>query len=173
MKKLLIPLIIFLPIALICADTLSLPINRIAVITNNTISRVLLKFDTDTLSNVQVDYAEIVIPHFLTTGKMTIEGHRLTTNWNSTTVNWNSFNRPGGDFDTTTNARYTTSASVNLPVILDITEFVKNWVNNGNNYGILLKRPAYEGNGFRNEVTLLRSTLANARIRIFFARLED
>jgi hypothetical protein len=155
------------------ADTLNLSISQIATISNNGINRILLRFNTSVLNNNQVDYAEIIIPHFLTTGKMIIEGHRLTTNWNSTSVNWNSFNRPGGDYDTITHTRYTTSASVNLPVILDITEFVKNWLNNGNNYGILLKRPFYEGNGFRNEVTLLRNTLANARVRIYFARTEE
>jgi hypothetical protein len=168
MKKLLIPLVIFLPLALICADTLSLPISRIAVITNNTISRVLLRFDTDTLSNVQVDYAEIVIPHFLTSGKIAIEGYRLTTNWNPTTVRWNSFIRPGGDYDTTSNTRYITSSSENYPIILNITEFIKNWLNSGNNYGILLKRPIYEGNGFTGNIQFLRNALMNAKVRIFY-----
>ena len=173
MRKYVILLAIVTAFSLTYADTLSLSISQIATISNNGTNRILLRFNVSSLNNNQVDYAEIVIPHFLTTGKMVIEGYRLTTNWNPTTVNWNSFNRPGGDYDTITRARYTTSASVNLPVILDITEFVKNWVNNGNNCGILLKRPYYEGNGFRNEVTLLRNTLANARIRIFFARLEE
>lgn len=173
MRKCLILLVVIMAFSLSYADTLSLSIGQIATISNNSINRVLLRFDVSSFSNTQVDYAEIVIPHFLSSGKMVIEGYRLITNWNSTTVNWNSFNRPGGDYDTITRTRYTTSASVNLPVILDITEFVKHWVNNGNNCGILLKRPYYEGNGFRNEVTLLRNTLANARIRIFFARTEE
>ncbi len=173
MRKCIILLLIAIIFSLSYADTLSLPISQVATISNNGISRILLRFNTNTLNNVQVDYAEIVIPHFLTSGKMIIEGYRLTTNWNPSMINWNSFNRPGGDYDTITHTRYTTSASVNLPVILDITEFVKNWLNNDNNFGILLKRPYYEGNGFRNEVTLLRNTLANARIRIFFARREE
>jgi len=173
MRKCIILLSFIIIFSLSYADTLSLSISQIATISNNGINRILLRFNTDVFHNTQVDYAEIVIPHFLTSGKMIIEGYRLTTNWSQTAVNWNSFNRPGGDYDTITRTRYTTSASVNLPVILDITEFVQNWVNNGNNCGILLKRPYYEGNGFRNEVTLLRNTLANARIRIFFARLEE
>ena len=173
MKKFLIFLVCLIMFSLIYADTLSLPIGQIATISNNGTSRLLLRFNVSSLNNTQVDYAEIVVPHFLTSGKMVIEGYRLTTNWNQTTVNWNSFNRPGGDYDTITRTRYTTSVSVNLPVILDVTEFVQNWVNNGNNCGILLKRPYYEGNGFRNEVTLLRNTLANARVRIFYARTEE
>ena len=173
MRKYVILLVIFILFSFTYADVIELPISQVATITNNNINRVLLRFDFTSLNNTQVDYAEIVIPHFLTAGKIVIEGYRLTSSWNSVSVNWNSFNRPGGDYDTITRTRYTTSASINLPVILDITEFVKNWLNNGSNYGILLKRPYYEGNGFRNEVTLLRNTLTNARIRIFFARREE
>ena len=173
MRKFVILLAVVITFSLAYSDILSLPIGQITTISNNGINRILLRFDINSLNNTQVDYAEIVIPHFLTSGKIVIEGYRLTSSWNSVSVNWNSFNRPGGDYDTITRTRYTTSASINLPVILDITEFVKNWLNNGSNYGILLKRPYYEGNGFRNEVTLLRNTLTNARIRIFFARLEE
>lgn len=140
------------------ADTLSLPIRQIMVIRSGLVNRIRVLFDISTLQNARVDYAEIVIPHFLSQGEMVLEGWRLVTH---------------NEYDTTFHTRYNTDASVNLPVILDITEFVKYWVGNSNNYGILLKRPYYEGGGFRGELQNLRNALLNARIRIFFVRERE
>ncbi len=173
MRKYVILLIVVLMFSLSYADTLNFSLSQVALIRNNNINRLLVKFNVSILNNVEIDYAEIVIPHFLTTGKIVIEGHRLLTNWNSSTVNWNSFGHAGGDYDTTIRTQYTTSVSRNKPIILEVTKFVENWVKTGNNYGLILKRPYYEGNGFGNEGTLLRNTLVNARLRIFYTRLAE
>jgi hypothetical protein len=139
------------------ADTLSLSIGQITVVRSGIENRIRLGLDISPLENARIDYAEILIPHFLNEGEMVLEGWRL-----------NSEN--SDDYDTTYYARYATEASINLPVILDITDFMQYWVENGNNYGILLKRPYYEGGGFRGELQGLRNALANARIRVFFIR---
>jgi len=144
----------------ISADTLSLTISQISVIRVSNVNRVRVNFDISPLENTRIDYAEIIIPHFLTQGTLTVEGWRL----NSENPN---------DYDTTYNAHYNTHASLNLPIILDITKFIKHWVENGNNFGILLKRPYYEGGGFRSELQSLRNALANARIKIFFIRESE
>jgi len=141
----------------VSADTLSLPIGQVTVVQNGTVNRIRLGVDVSALQNTRVDYAEIMIPHFLTTGALTIEGWRLTA-------------QNAVVYDTNYHARNTTKASVNLPVILDITDFMQYWVENGNNYGVLLKRPYYEGGGFNGELQGLRNALANARIRVFYVR---
>jgi hypothetical protein len=142
---------------LVSADTLSLPIGQVTVVRSGEVNRIQFGLDISPLDNARVDYAEILIPHFLNEGEMELEGWRL-----------NSEN--SDDYDTTYYARYATEASINLPVILDITDFMQYWIENGNNYGILLKRPYYEGGGFRGELQGLRNALANARIRVFFIR---
>lgn len=144
----------------ISADTLSLTIGQISVIRVSNVNRIRVNFDISPLENTKVDYAEIMVPHFLTSGAITVEGWRL----NSETPN---------DYDTAYNALYKTHASLNLPIILDITKFIKYWVENGNNFGILLKRPYYEGGGFRGELQNLGNALANARIRVFFNQERD
>ena len=101
-----------------------------------------------------------MIPHFLTSGEIVLEGWRLLSE--------NPL-----EFDTTYHARYSIEASINLPVILDITDFMQYWVENGKNFGILLKRPYYQGGGFKGELQGLRNALANARIRVFFIRERE
>ena len=159
MKNLiLVPLFILLIVGmtqLTFSDTLSLTIGHVTVIRSGEVNRVRIWLDISPLHNTRVDYAEILIPHFLTSGEIVLEGWRLLSENPS-------------EYDTTYHARYATDASVNLLVILDITDFVKYWVENGNNFGILLKRPYYEGGGFRGELQGLRNALTNARIRVFF-----
>lgn len=147
-------LLIFAPLF---ADTLNLPIGQVMVRPSGRVNRIQVSLDVSCLRDCQVDYAEILIPHFLTQGAITIEGWRLRSN------------NPD-DYDTTYHSRYVTDAEVRLPVVLDITEFVKHWLANGNNFGILLKRPYYEGGGFRGELQNLRNALTNARVRVFFVR---
>lgn len=144
----------------VSADTLSLPIGQVMVISSGNVNRIHLGLNITQLQNTRVDYAEIMIPHFLTSGAITVEGWRLTS-------------QNAVVYDTIYHARNTTKASVNLPVILDITDFMQYWVENGNNFGILLKRPYYEGGGFRGELQNLRIALSNARIRVFFIRKSD
>ena len=142
------------------ADTLNLPIGQITVIRNGEVNRIRLTFDLSALNNKRVDYAEILIPHFLTNGRIVLEAWRLTSG------NTNNY-------DSTYRVRFTAKASVNLPAALDITEFVKYWVDNGNNHGVLLKRPNYEGGSFRGELQSLRQALSNARLRVFFTKESE
>ncbi|MDH5683809.1 MAG: hypothetical protein OEZ20_05035 [candidate division WOR-3 bacterium] len=155
MKNFLILSAIALTISLTFADTLSLPVGQVTVIRSGEVNRVRIGFDISALENARVDYAEILIPHFLTSDEIVLEGWRLLSESPS-------------EYDTTFHARYTTEASVNLPVILDITDFMKYWVGNSNNFGVLLKRPYYQGGGFRGELQNLMNALTNARIRVFF-----
>ncbi|MDH5186058.1 MAG: hypothetical protein OEW70_03235 [candidate division WOR-3 bacterium] len=155
MKNFLILSAIALTISLTFADTLSLPVGQVTVIRSGAVNRIRVLFDISTLQNARVDYAEILIPHFLNEGEIVLEGWRLIS-------------ENPDDYDTTFHARYTTEASVNLPVILDITDFMKYWVGNSNNFGVLLKRPYYQGGGFRGELQNLMNALTNARIRVFF-----
>ncbi len=136
-------------------DTLSLQIGQVTVIRSGEVYRVRIEFDISALENTRVDYAEILIPHFLSSGEIVLEGWRLISQ---------------NEYDTTFHARYSIKASINLPVILDITDFMQYWVENGNNFGILLKRPYYQGGGFRGELQGLRNALTNSRIRVFFIR---
>ena len=140
------------------SDTLSLPIGQVTVIRSGEVNRVRIGFDISALENTRVDYAEIQIPHFLTEGEIVLEGWRLVSQ---------------NEYDTTFHARYSIEASINLPVILDITDFMQYWVEDGNNFGILLKRPYYQGGGFRGELQGLRNALTNARIRVFFIRERE
>ena len=140
------------------SDTLSLPIGQVTVIRSGEVYRVRIEFDISALENARVDYAEILIPHFLTEGRLVLEGWRLISQ---------------NEYDSIFHARYTTDALVNLPVVLDITEFLQYWLENGNNFGILLKRPYFEGGGFSGELQELRNALANARIRVFFIRERE
>ena len=157
------PLLLLLIVGMIqqsYSDTLSLPIGQVTVIRSGEVYRVRIGFDISPLENTRVDYAEIMIPHFLTSGEMVLEGWRLLSENPS-------------EYDTTFHARYSIEASVNLPVILDITDFMLYWAENGNNFGILLKRPYYQRGGFRGELQGLRNALANARIRVFFIRERE
>ncbi len=140
------------------ADTLSLPIGQVTVIRSGEVYRVRIGFDISALENARVDYAEILIPHFLTEGEIVLEGWRLISQ---------------NEYDTTFHARYSIEASINLPVILDITDFMQYWVENGNNFGILLKRPYYQGGGFRGELQGLRNALANSRIKVFYNYIRE
>uniref|UniRef100_A0A7C6A9G6 Uncharacterized protein n=1 Tax=candidate division WOR-3 bacterium TaxID=2052148 RepID=A0A7C6A9G6_UNCW3 len=153
-------LIIFalpLIVAMGSADTLNLSLSEVLVQNRGVVNRILISFNISALRDCRVDYAEILIPHFLTQGAITIEAWRLRS-------------ENPDDYDTTYHSRYVTDAEIRLPVILDITEFVKHWQKNGNNFGILLKRPHYEGGGFRGELQALRNALTNARVRVFFVR---
>jgi hypothetical protein len=164
MKNLILaPLLLLLIVGMIqqsYSDTLSLPIGQVTVIRSGEVNRVRIGFDISALEYTRVDYAEILIPHFLTEGEIVLEGWRLLS-------------EDPQEYDTTFHTRYSIDASINLPVILDITDFMQYWVENGNNFGILLKRPYYQGGGFRGELQNLRNALANARIRVFFIRERD
>lgn len=82
------------------ADTLSLPLGKVTVIRSGEVNRIRLGLDITPLQNTRVDYAEILMPHFLTEGEIVLEGWRL-----------NSEN--SDDYDTTYYVRYATGASIN------------------------------------------------------------
>ncbi|MEO0130704.1 MAG: DNRLRE domain-containing protein [candidate division WOR-3 bacterium] len=159
---------------LVFADTLSIPVYEYAVIRGNVrgreVSRVLLRFDLRVLEGKEIFYGEIIIPNFLDSSYLTLEGWRLTTNWQRNNVNWNSFRRPGGDYDTTFKTNFIMTAHNEDYGYLDITRYLRYWLNNGNNFGILLKRPYYEGDGFLNEINNLRRVLDLIRLKIYYVR---
>ncbi len=157
----------------ILADTLSMPISEFAIIQgkigNRMVSRLLIRFDLSGLLGKKVYYGEIKIPNFLQEGELTFEGWRMITEWNRNNVNWNSFRRPGGDYDTTDKAHFKIEAFGWNPIILDITRFLRYWLERGENYGLLLKRPYYENDGFGVEMERLRGVMERVRLKVYYA----
>jgi hypothetical protein len=80
MKNLILaPLLLLLIVGMIqqsYSDTLSLPIGQVTVIRSGEVNRVRIGFDISALEYTRVDYAEILIPHFLTEGEIVLEGWR-------------------------------------------------------------------------------------------------
>lgn len=154
------------------SDTLSIPIREFAVISGiikgRTVTRVLIRFDLSALHGKKVDYGAIKVPNFLEQGGLAIEAWRLTTDWDKNTVKWGSFQKPGGDYDGAYKAHFMLSSDDENPVILDITKFLKHWIKKGENYGLLLKRPYYENDGFGIEIERLRQVIEGTRLKIYY-----
>jgi len=126
-------------------------------------------------SQCEVDFAEITIPYFLPTGFtgiLQVEGKVLTRSWNRGTVTWtNPWQKAGGDYDTTKSASFALGKVGNVPVRLDVTELVSDWVNGScPNYGILLKRPPEEGDAFKTEIADLQRNLNQVRMKVYYHR---
>lgn len=164
------------------ADTLSVRLNQIAAI-SGTIkgqerARVVLSFPLpERVLGSRIDFVKLEFPAVLRTDtnyRYTIEGYRITTRWEERRVTWNSpWRRPGGDFDSSRICWFTTATSDSHPVVLDITNAVKDWQANGNNFGLLLKRPEYEGGGFWTEIEGLRGALNSARVKFYFVPIQE
>lgn len=156
-----------------------LSITELAVITGGDpeISRVVLKFDlSNIVQNNNLDYAEIQFPSFSVVGgeAMTVQGFRLVTDWDEETVTWDSpWETPGGDYDTTDHVAFRCGPRDTFGLHLDITDVVRPLFEGNPNYGFILKRPSWEGDGFDVEVELVyQALLAAGRVSIYYTRQE-
>lgn len=163
------------------ADTLSVRLNQIAAISGTIRSqkraRVVFTFPVpERVLGSRIDFVKLEFPSVLrsdTNYRYTIEGYRITTRWEQRGVTWNSpWRIPGGDFDSIRISRFTTATSDSHPVVLDITNAVRDWQVNGNNFGLILKRPDYEGGGFWTEVQGLRQAFNSARVKFYFTPIQ-
>jgi len=144
-------------------DTLNININEIAIIRGERrgriISRILFKFEIpQVLYNSKIYYAQLTFSNFLDTNnkRVEIEGFRITTPWIINNVNWfYPWKNPGGDFDSSCYTTYIMEYNQKMGIFLDLTRFLKYWIRFGANYGVILKRPSYEGDGFGKEAKIL------------------
>ena len=163
----------------ICADTLSVRLTDFAVIRgslpgNSQASRVAVATPLTNLpSQSEVDFAEVIIPYFLPkgfSGILQVEAKKIARNWDKNTVTWAvPWQRAGGDFDTTTIAKFVLGKVGEVPVCLDVTEYVADWASGREgNFGVLLKRPPEEGDAFRAEIADLQRYLSQVRLKVYY-----
>lgn len=170
---------LFLIFWIIQLDTLNIDINEIEIIRGErrgkTVSRILFRFEIpQILYNSKIYHVQITFPNFLDTNdkKVEIEGFRITTPWTTNTVNWfYPWKNPGGDFDSSCYTTYIIEYGQKKKVFLDLTKFLKYWIRFGANYGIILKRPYYESDGFGGEVNNLINALRKAKIKVYYKLL--
>jgi hypothetical protein len=164
------------------ADTLTVRLEAIAPISGRVRgaerSRILFAFPLpERVRQSRIDFAQLQFPPVQirdTSYHFTIEGYLLTTAWETRSVTWTRpWRNPGGDFDSARICRFTTAVTDSHPVILDITQAVKRWQESGNNLGLILKRPEYEGDGFGIEALPLRQVLNSARVRFYFTPVQE
>jgi hypothetical protein len=106
-------------------------------------------------------------------GTVVFDVRRITTEWEPDGASWiQPWRNPGGDFDSTHQALYALPPGDTTQVSLDVTSIVRAW-QGGDNFGLLLKRPNYEGGGFRGEGVLLRKAITTARLKLYFTRLKE
>jgi len=105
---------------------------------------------------------------------VSVVAHDCQTAWEGRQVSWTvPWRRPGGDFDSLSRAWFIALPGDKHPVVLDITETVRNWQQGKGSYGLFLKRPDAEGGGFREEVARLREALGKARVKYYFTHVQD
>jgi|WetSurMetagenome_2_1015567.scaffolds.fasta_scaffold152917_2 hypothetical protein len=156
--------------ALAGADTLSVPLGRIACIQSGGYARLLAQFDLSALGESSyVYYAEIVAP-CRTAETLAIETRRVTTPWVHETVRWDfPWRKHGGDFDTTRSALFLYIAGRHNSLAMDVTRYVRDWLHleRGSNQGLLFSEGIKRESGFRR-YNGLQEALENARIRVIY-----
>jgi len=166
-------------VSVAAADTLSVRPGDVAYIAGplrgQTRGRLLINVTLpEILQQARIDFAKLEFPAVTipdTTFAFTLEVYAVTTAWQRATVRWDyPWRRLGGDFDSVRLARFTTTTSDRHPVVLDLTQTVKRWQSGGSNFGLIFKRPDYEGGGFGIEGGLLRQVLNSARVKFYFVR---
>ena len=88
--------------------------------------------------------ARLVLVSLTTDGKeRTVNVHRVMQDWDSSTINW--YNKPVYEETVQDSCRYT--ADKQKYITLDITRLVKDWYQNGKNFGLMFKDD-YELSGY-------------------------
>ena len=163
-------------------DTLSVGLDDVAVISGTirgkSVSRIVLRAPVPKpVLGARMDFAKLEFPAFVSDTSRTavsIVAHDGQTAWEGRQVSWTvPWRRPGGDFDSLSRAWFIALPGDKHPVVLDITETVRNWQQGKGSYGLFLKRPDAEGGGFREEVARLREALGKARVKYYFTHVQD
>ncbi|MBN2465079.1 DNRLRE domain-containing protein [candidate division WOR-3 bacterium] len=163
-------------------ETLSVGLSDIAMITgnvrNNNVARIVLHVDVPKqVQSARIDFAELTFPAFLTDtsqAAVSIVTHCAQTAWGRDKVTWTMpWKRHGGDFDSLSCSWYMALPGRKHPVALDITKTVRSWQRGRNNYGLFLKRPDAEGDGFLGERERLREALKSARVLFYFTPVKE
>lgn len=76
--------------------------------------------------------------------------------------------KSGGDFDSNCYATYIVEYGQKRKISLDLTRFLKYWLKLGANYGIILKRPSCENDGFGDEVENLINNIKKATVKVYY-----
>ena len=155
------------------------PLSELAIIRGGDpeIARILVRFDlSGIVEENDLEYAEIQFPPFLVGGggDLTVEGLRLVRDWDEETVTWESpWERPGGDYDTTRSVAFRCGPRDTLDLHLDITDVLHPLFEGEPNYGFILKRPSWEGDGFGAEGELLyQALLREGKVSIYYTMKE-
>ena len=175
LKQIAIPMILFMFCFSFCfSENIEIGLNDITVIQDATgLARILCRVDiADIPETSTIDFAELYIPGFLQQGldiRFTLEAKRVTTQWNTNSVSWYyPWANPGGDFDTTDCCLFTSDAIEVRETYLDITPIIQSVVEGEDNYGIILKRSAFEGGGFTQYNSELYEKLREARLTVLY-----
>jgi hypothetical protein len=161
------------------ADTLSVGLRDVAYIAGplrgETRGRLLFNVTLpDTVRQARIDFAKLTFPAALirdTSFAFTLEAYVVATAWQGATVRWDfPWRSPGGDFDSARISRFATASADSHPIVLNVSRAVEQWQSGRGNFGLLLKRPDYEGGGFGIEGLPLRELLGLARVKFYFVR---
>lgn len=170
MKRLLTALAVVATLA--AADTLSVPLGRIACIRNGDYARLLARFDLSAMpESSHIYYAQIVAPCEVAE-TIAIETRRVTTPWSHDNVRWDyPWRKQGGDFDTTRSVVFTYLAGRHKQLSIDVTHYVRNWLSHGysGNNGLLFRNAISREPGF-GQFQGLSQVLEKARIRVIFRK---
>jgi len=165
------------------ADTSSVALGSVSAIAGpiggQTRTRVLISFipSLPEMQNAQVDFALLFFPAFQvtdTSGPVTIEAHRVTTDWDPAGVTWTQpWQQAGGDFDPGCLARGMTAAGDTHSIRLDVTSAVQAWQSGTSNFGLILTRPSFEGDGFASEASNLTDALRSAQVKVYYHNVQQ
>lgn len=149
--------------------------NISAQVNEATVNRILLKFGEIRIpSGSAIDYAELSWPVSAGNGSITIECLPLATDWNSATVSWTSpWTTPGGDYSQTGWLFPAVDLSAAGKLAIDMTVIVDGWMKNGGNYGVVVKRPKEEGDGFGTEAAAMSSAVAYGILTVYFTQADQ
>lgn len=154
------------------ADTLSVPLGKIACIQNEGYTRLLAKFDLSAIpESSYIYYAQIVAPCNIAE-TVAIETRRITTLWSRENVRWDyPWRKQGGDFDTTRSAMFAYIAGRHDHLAIDVTHYVRDWLRVGysSNLGLLFRKGITREPGFR-QYQGLSGVLAKARVRVIYRK---
>ena len=162
-------------------DTLSVALDDVAVIGGSirgkSVGRVVLRAPVPKqVLDARIDFAKLEFPAFLSDTSRTavsVVAHDGQTAWERGEVSWTvPWKRPGGDFDSLSQAWFIALPGDKRPVVLDITETVRGWQQGKGRNGLFLKRPDAEGGGFGEEGVSLREALRKARVKFYFTHVQ-
>lgn len=166
--------ILLLPFMFCLSESIEIGLNDVTTIQDTSgLERILFKIDLEGIPETSViDFAELFVPGFLPPNVeivFGIEARRIARDWDANNVSWDHpWVNPGGDFDTTYCCLFTLDNKDVTKTHLDVTPIIKSMIEGEANYGVILKRPEFEGNGFTQYGSELYEKLVQAKIVILY-----